>query len=491
MNELRDYHRLLKDWRFHVLWVNFVLTLNVVEVVYRPVWYKANELSFARVGYVSDTSVRLLVREPGHGFLPLTVRCGEAGVPSNLWKFSELIHNVTRETDYTATITIRPLLPSRLYQYQISNNRRGSFKTAPPIGQVPPGDGRFTFLTSSCLKPRFPYNPLSHPRSIQGLKDLAKWIPSLRASFMLFLGDFIYIDVPRRHGTDVATYRQEYRQVYSSPDWPGVSDALPWIHVIDDHEIANDWDRGLDPPYPSAIDPWGIYHASVNPPKVFSNSSYFQFTSGPAAFFMMDTRRYRNPSGSSPADALNKTMLGPTQLAALLRFLDRKEAIGVKWKFVVSSIPFTRNWRINSIDTWAGYLHERQIILEAMWDVSLQKNGVGVVVLSGDRHEFAATAFPPPVHGRWLESATIHEFSTSPLSMFYLPFQSYWEVESDEPLERCIKYIPDGNSKFGVIELENVKGDDQGLMRFRLFVDGMDTWTHIIRSPLPVVGKSV
>lgn len=135
---------------------------------------------------------------------------------------------------------------------------------------------------------------------------------------------------------------------------------------------------------------------------------------------------------------------------------------------------------------WAGYLYERQIVLEAMWDVSARGDGVGVVILSGDRHEFAATAFPPPKNGKWPLSATVHEFSTSPLSMFYLPVRTYWEVEGEDDV--CIKYIPDGNSKFGAVELEGVKGGEQGILRFRLFVDGVEAWEHVLITAPSVTG---
>ncbi|KAL8958783.1 MAG: hypothetical protein Q9183_005769 [Haloplaca sp. 2 TL-2023] len=317
-----------------------------------------------------------------------------------------------------------------------------------------------------------------------GFGHLAQWLPNLKASFMLFLGDFIYIDVPRRLGSDPETYRREYRQVYSSPDWPAVSHNLPWIHVMDDHEIANDWDGNITDPYPAAADPWHIYHTSVNPPPVIPNASYFQFTHGPAAFFLMDTRRYRTPSLPLNPDSADKSMLGQAQLSSLLKFLSRREPGGVKWKFVISSIPFTRNWRFGSTDTWANYLHERQIILEAMWSVP---PGTGVVVLSGDRHEFAATAFPPPEGSRWPVSATVHEFSTSPLSMFYLPFRTYEEREGEG--EVCVKYVPDGNSKFGAVEVMDAKGE-QGVMRFRLFVDGKEVWDHVLTTgPAVMAGK--
>lgn len=472
--------------------VNILLVAGVVDVVYRgPTFHPSHELSFARVGYVSDTTTRVVIRESNPSQLPIYMSyrgVSGSGVDDS-WKSAGQVHQLSAQTDFTHTFEIGSLLPSTKYQYAISNKLTGFFSTAAPAGHMQPGTSKFTFLTSSCIKPRFPYNPFSHPLSIPGLKYLAKLIPDLQASFMLFLGDFIYVDVPHRFGFDAETYRREYRQVYSSPDWPAASRSLPWLHVIDDHEIANDWDKQQQPPYPAAIDPWDLYHRSVNPSPAHKNASYFQFSQGPASFFMMDTRRHRSPSSLTPHSSPNKTMLGAEQLHSLLAFLHRGEPSGVQWKFVISSIPFTRNWRLNSADTWAGYLHERRIILEAMWDVGASGDGIGVVVLSGDRHEFAATAFPPPKEGRWPASATVHEFSTSPLSMFYLPVRSYWERPGEDDVEEvCLKYAPDGNSKFGAVEMEHVKGGEQGLLRFRLFVDGVETWSHILVTP-PKIGS--
>jgi alkaline phosphatase D len=271
------------------------------------------------------------------------------------------------------------------------------------------------------------------------MANVIKSIPG-GAQFMLFLGDFIYIDVPRRFGTTVEDYRREYRQVYASPDWPSVGQNLSWIHVLDDHEIANDWDKKTTGVYKTAADPWYHYQTSVNPPKareagqfhkVRRNATYFEFTQGPASFFMADTRTYRDSSSILPADSPDKSMLGSEQLEDLLAYLARPEPKGVKWKIVASSVPFTKNWRVNGKDTWAGYLGERRKVLEAMWDVGLQ-GGVGVVIVSGDRHEFAATAFPPPLGGRWPVSATVHEFSSSPLNQFYLPTPTYRQTDDED-----------------------------------------------------------
>ncbi len=72
--------------------------------------------------------------------------------------------------------------------------------------------------------------------------------------------------------------------------------------------------------------------------------------------------------------------------------------------------------------------------------------------------------------------------------MFYLPIRSYHEVKGEEEEEVCIKYLPDGNSKFGAVELEEVKGGEQGLLRFRLFVDGKETWEYVLMTPPAVSG---
>jgi len=199
---------------------------------------------------------------------------------------------------------------------------------------------------------------------------------------------------------------------------------------------------------------------------------------------MMDTRTYRDSATELSANSTEKTMLGTDQLEDLIAFLERPEPKGVKWKIIASSIPFTKNWPVNLKDTWGGYLSERRKILEAMWDVGL-RGGVGVVVISGDRHEFAATAFPPPVGGRWPISATVNEFSASPLYQFYFPFPTYRQIDEEDVL---VKYIPEGNSKLGAITIENTSSD-QSIFKFRLYVDGLETWSSVLLSPPTISGS--
>lgn len=359
-------------------------------------FYPAHDLSFARIGYVGSNSAKLLFREPDKRKYPVSIwhQVEAPGVFDA--HLVDTIPELTDATDYTKTVTIPHLNPETKYHWFTSANHNGTFTTAPPRGR-PPAGGTFTFLTSSCIKARFPYSLFEHPLGVEGFRVLGNMLGELKASFMLFLGDFIYIDVPRRPGVAAENYRQHYRQIYASPDWPAASSNLPWVHVLDDHEIANDWSSGTTGIYRAAIEPFTHYHHAPNPPAVRTGNdeTYYTFSWGSSAsFFMLDTRRYRSPNAQP--DGPGKSMLGTQQLQDLLNWLKRDDSGAgeeVQWKFIISSVPFTKNWHFGANDTWAGYLHERRQILDAAWSIGGRS---GVVVLSGDRHEFAATAYAPP-----------------------------------------------------------------------------------------------
>lgn len=473
-------------WSWITFGINMALIAMALDVVYRaPLLHQCHNASFGRVGYVSDHGANILIREP-YAF-DVKVLYRSIDEPNRSWMHKAHLSSqpdywLTNDTDFTTVMNLDHLRPDTPYEYIIetsSGNKTGTFTTAPRPGRTSLlKDNKYTFVHSSCIKPRVPYTPFQHPLEFPGMKHLARWIPELRPYFMLFLGDFIYVDVPHRQGKDSETYRREYRQVYSSPSWPAVSDNLPWIHVIDDHEIHNDWNSNMTGVAVPAYDAFTHYNAAANPPAHRKGHTYFSFTQGPAEFFLLDTRRYRSPENKDPTDSA-KTMLGQQQLDDLIAWIHKVPHNGVNWKFIVTGIPFTKNWQFGSEDTWGGYLHERRKILEAAWELS-STAGVGVVILSGDRHEFAATSFPPPAGSRWPVSATVHEFSTSPLSMFYLPFRTYKEIDDEDV---CIKYLPDGNNKFGAVEITNPPHGEQSLLNYRLFIDGKEAWTHVISTP--------
>lgn len=524
-------------WSYLTIGVNILVALLTLDMVFRgPLLHPANDLSFTRVGYVDSTSAKVLVREPDPAQLPMYIYLSPADRTS--WTTTDTIYYLGPDSDYTYAATFEGLQPSKKYIYSLSNDQSGKFVTAPsPYSEEA---NTLTFLTSSCIKANFPYRVSAHALAIHGFEHLSKVVQSIPSpiSFMLFLGDFIYVDVPLRLSSSLQHYRSEYRRVYASPSWslPGL-DSLPWIHTLDDHEIANDWSGGNDTdPFPAASDPFIHYHVSVNPPVppgspsgLETNTTYFQFSNGPASFFMLDTRRYRtdpepkakstftlkrlygaSSSSTDPHSASNHSMLGPVQLASLLKFLSTPEPGHIHFKIVASSVPFTKNWRFGTSDTWGGFLHERSLILDAMHKAE-RELGIRVVVLSGDRHEFAAIRFPPPAPDAGTVStpasedpesspsesqpkaqyddtphAGPHEFSVGPLSMFYLPFRTFKQIDDQDV---AIKYLPDGNSKFGVVEIQNLvkapEGGQKSVLRYKLYIDGQLAWEYNLASPAP------
>jgi len=292
-------HPDLKRWNFFTIGLNVLLGLFTLDMIFRgPALHPTKDLRFSRVGFVDTTSAKVLFREPDPSQLPIYAYYQREG--QSTWTIEDKIYFLDADTDYTYPITFSHLSPSATHTYWLSNNLTGSFTTAPlPFS---PAGARLTFVTSSCIKASFPYNPLAHPLSIPGFAYLSRVLSNLPspAAFLLFLGDFIYVDVPLRLASSTRHYRSEYRRIYASPSWslPGLSN-LPWLHTIDDHEIANDWSSGNSTaPFPAARDPFLNYHVSVNPPTPLSappapNTTYFTFTRGPASFFMLDTRAYR------------------------------------------------------------------------------------------------------------------------------------------------------------------------------------------------------
>lgn len=193
------------------LLLNTLLVAFTTDMVYRSeIFHPATDLSFARTGYVSQTGAKILVREPDASQLPLSIQYRIEPEENDVeypWLQSPIIEKTTPATDYALPIELRNLHPNTRYRYRTSNNHTGTFHTAPAkLNSLDLALGhtarktKFTFLTSSCVKARVPYNPFDHPLHIRGFKILGELLRKkvVVPDFMMFLGDFIYIDVPKR-----------------------------------------------------------------------------------------------------------------------------------------------------------------------------------------------------------------------------------------------------------------------------------------------------
>ena len=119
----------------------------------------------------------------------------------------------------------------------------------------------FRFISTSCHLPNFPYVP-GERNTLRGWDYLADYLSNQVkeaatpfVEFALFLGDFIYADVPHYWGDDKEAYRRLYRRVYKSKSFRRVYEQLraclpqetvlhsdhsvAIFHTYDDHEVRD------------------------------------------------------------------------------------------------------------------------------------------------------------------------------------------------------------------------------------------------------------
>jgi alkaline phosphatase D len=259
----------------------------------------------------------------------------------------------------------------------------------------------------------------------------ARSTSQITPDFMLFVGDFICVDLPNWGGGNLERYHQLYKRIYASPSFRKVyeklrkSTILLGSHVIDiilvrhstaiftawgDRDIINHFageDLDNKGPFVNASSAYLTFLGNANPDPVGSDVHYYNFRYGDNAFFVLDTRRHRtepkakvdvggihieqqnSTTATTGGDDLytpkQHTMLGDKQLTALYSWLGKVNST-TTFKFIVSSVPFTTLWKGlgGTMDGWAAYPEERSALLDVLEYVP------NVIIISGDRHQFAA-----------------------------------------------------------------------------------------------------
>ncbi|KAH6918856.1 alkaline phosphatase [Coprinopsis sp. MPI-PUGE-AT-0042] len=531
--------------------INTLLLAACADLALNPMFFPETDVTFARVGAVYPDSAKITVRwPPTNGNLTehdAQVLYRPADSISEGWKDGPAIL-LQDKNDWVATVKLDALWPETVYEYVLSDLNKTHLADSPQRFQTFPdprlhSGSHFKFLVTSCIIPNFPYKGPQERLNIKGFDLLESYlrpapadhgtitaedpVPEEKASnddipveeqiaaavvktsvepplsnlhkFMLFLGDFVYADVPLYFGDDSSSYMRLYRRVYASPSFQKVLKHLPIFFAYDDHEFINNYQgEGVDvPPYANATQGYGLYNGQSNYDSVTPGSHYYNFTYGDVAFFVLDTRRHRSNVATTAEE--DRTMLGQDQYEAFYNWLSRVNQTST-FKFVVSSVPFTSLWQGDAQkDSWAGFANEKAQILEAMQTVP------NVFVLSGDRHEFAAVEFPASAN----HLHPVHEFSASPLNMFYIPYIRTLKLESDKlisrvknttkltdegpvvevqeefiPEERALKYLPDGNSKWSSIEIDT-RNYTRPILRLEAVIDGKPVYhLEIIGTPV-------
>ena len=435
------------------VWATMLLTYAIMLV---PLFHSSfrllldgyEDVALTRVGYVSTTTAKLWIRYPFEPtvnhvdvdlyFRPIT----DSGKKEHEWKLGRKVQLIAAH-DWIATAELSGLKPATTYEYSWSMvDPTGDLLTIlgfPSTGRLSTANAtiepmkRFSFKTldpeseslslvfGSCIKPNYPYG-----EGLPGFGLIAQHRPDL----MLFMGDFIYVDIGFNFGTSLLNYARLYREVLGQTESVQLLSSTPFLSMWDDHELINNYEMGVPHVYENASEAFYEYLATTNPQTFPSSDAltktlYYTFKRDQVSFFVLDVRSFRNSTASPP------TMLGRTQLTHLKDWIENKDDTS-KWRVVVTPVPFTLNWRTD--DLWYGYLEERESILDSVRKVV--DEGVQVIFLSGDRHQLGVTQIvdtsSEDVEGLD-EKVIATEFSVSPINMFWIPAPVYFETPNYDP----------------------------------------------------------
>ncbi|RKT55479.1 alkaline phosphatase D family protein [Saccharothrix australiensis] len=230
---------------------------------------------------------------------------------------------------------------------------------------------------------------------------------------VVFLGDYIYekpsglpaADKVRRlafdeETTTLAHYRARYGQYHTDPYLQASHAATPWVVILDDHEVDNNW-NGSDSPANSARKA-AAFQAfyenmplrSTARPSGASMRLYRDFLwGGLARFHMLDTRQYRSAqatgSACGPYLDTGRTITGAAQERWLLKNFEQHPAT---WDFLGQQVFFAQRdddgdrSTCHAPDSWNGYAASRDRVTKGWID----RRVPNPVVLTGDVHRHYA-----------------------------------------------------------------------------------------------------
>jgi alkaline phosphatase D len=324
------------------------------------------------LGCVTGTSAKIWLRTADE--ISVQVLAHQASEPNNIIKSAP--SQTKKENDFTAILTLEGLKPDTDYQYTLMLSGVGlstkwPFRTASLKGEK--CKFKIAFGGGAGYTPQ-------HER-------MWNIVASHKPNALLLLGDNVYIDHPEQ--TEVQQYCYYRRK--SRPEYQSLVGSTAVYAIYDDHDFGdNDCIGGPDiekPEWKRRV--WRTFKENwINPYYGGGETQpgcWFDFSIGDVDFFMLDGRYYRtDPQKPNPS------MLGPVQKKWLFEKLAASKAT---FKVIASPVPFsigtkpvaqvTRRGMVpGELDTWGGFIKERQEILEF-----LEKNKIdGVIMLAADRH---------------------------------------------------------------------------------------------------------
>ena len=274
--------------------------------------------------------------------------------------------NIDVSTDFVSKVFIDELQPSTEYAYEVFLGdqlaAQGEFKTFPQMGR--PARFSIAFGGGAGYTPQY--------------ERMWKTIHSKQPDALFLLGDNVYIDTPKQPLVQqYCYYRRQCR-----PEFRQLVRDLPVFAIWDDHDFGtNDClgSPGIDDiPWKRPV--FELYRQQwVNPSYGGGDAQpgcWFDTRIADVHFLFLDGRFYRtNPKAKEGTP----TMLGPAQKQWLFDTLKQSDGT---FKVLISPVPWSKNTKPGSLDTWDGFDSERQEIFEF-----IQQNEIGgVFLVAADRH---------------------------------------------------------------------------------------------------------
>ncbi|HEY6640825.1 alkaline phosphatase D family protein [Povalibacter sp.] len=263
-------------------------------------------------------------------------------------------------------------------------------------------DEHVKFILASCQYPAGPLDPSLASRSYRRIESLLN--EPAPPQFMVLTGDQVYTDataglMDATRGDD--RYQRPYEEFLRTRAVRSVWRRIPVLTMFDDHEIRDNWHRGLrQDDIENAKIAYLKFQRTAGPPwqpSPQSDPMWYELCVRKFPFFFVDTRTERLPRTATSVD--RDALIDERQLAAVTRWLDKNQKErGCTPKFIVSpSILIPRRLTTLCDDPHAGPHHGASALLSDAWDgfpasmhALLQHIVDGpiqnVIFLSGDEH---------------------------------------------------------------------------------------------------------
>jgi len=292
-------------------------------------------------------------------------------------------------TEYTATVLVSNLKPNTAYTYTllVEDQPTGAFHAFNTMqSKGDPIQFSLGFAGGAGYTPRY--------------ERMWDTLCTHNLSHFLLLGDNVYIDHPERPATQQYCY---YRR-QSRPEYKRFSAETALYAIWDDHDFTYNDERGgpeIDQPYWKRP-VWAVFQNQWNNPYYGGGEAhpgcYQHFSIGDVDFFLLDCRYYRENPESQGA-----SMLGEVQKQWLK---DRLSESTATFKVIASSVPWAKDTKPGSLDTWDGHPEEREEIFSFMEENRIE----GVLLIAADRHRSDAWRIERP------EGYDLYEFMSSKLT---------------------------------------------------------------------------